>query len=544
MSEIPGVIEERLEKATVEELEEWAKLLEVAEEQALELNPAQGFIPNGKIEELIHAIGHDEKKWIFVLPAANSLGKTAASIATLVNVIWGPQNEWFSGPRFEAWPYPKKFWYISEQSTLKDLVCGTDLKSESEISKWFPKGKYSFAKAGYEYFSRLTTDNGWVGTFKTFDMDPKKFESDKIGIAIFDEPPPEPIMNSVLARLTLGGIIIMPMTPLYSAAWVLDRFVDKATEDSHIFVLYGGIEDNCKQHGVRGRLDHEQIMRIVAEYDVDEREAREHGTFMHLIGLVYKGLHPSLHRHALEPEEFTNTGENPKYRIYCVMDPHDAKPPMIGWFAVDQWENAWAIDEFPNRPEYPPFHQIKNFSLTTEDICRIIMDREREHGWDPKLIVRVMDPNFGAKKQQSVGLTVQQHVYRIGKKLGYPLRFTTNVLDDLVAGHKTVRDFLKVTPDNTVRFRVGMRCENIWYQLTHYARRPIDARRQEIDGPTERVAMKFKDGADVVRYFLVAFKPPRPLRKKEPKSDIPEHYHLYGQVDEEDGGDWRDPHHV
>jgi phage terminase large subunit-like protein len=516
------------------------ELLDVVEGQTMQLNPVQGFVPNGKIEEFIHSIGHDEKKWIYILPAANSLGKTAAAIAVLVNIIYGSQNEWFTGPRFEKWEYPKKFWYISEQSTLKDLVCGTDLRVESEISKWFPKGRYDFVKAGYDYYSRLTTDTGWVGTFKTFDMDPSKFESDKIGVAIFDEPPPEPILNSVIARLTLGGIIIMPMTPLYSAGWVLDRLVDKAGPESHIFVLYGDIEDNCKEHGVRGRLSHDQIQRIIAEYDPEEVEARAHGRFMHLIGLVYKGIHPSKHRHNFEPDYFTQKDE--KFKIYCVMDPHDAKPPLIGWFAVDQYEHAFAVDEYPSKPEFPPFHLIKNFNLTTEDICHVIREHEQLNGWDPRKIVRVMDPNFGNKKQQSVGMTVKQQVYQIGRKMGYPLRFSTNVLDDLIAGHKVVRDYLKLTPENDARFQVGMKCENLWYQLTHYARRPIDPRRAEIDGPTERVAMKFKDGADVIRYFFVTLKPPRPVRKTE-RPQLPEHYAAYSGDATEEGG-WRDPFSV
>jgi phage terminase large subunit-like protein len=213
-------------------------------------NPLKYFIPNGAIESLVNAIGEHQAsgKFIFVLPAANSVGKSAAAIAILGAAMYGPPNEWFDFELFHNWPYPKKFWYISEQTTLKETICGIGEgadASTSEIRKWMPEGRYEFNKAGLEYFSHFVSDTGWTGSFKTFDQLPSKFESDKVGIIVLDEPPPEPIFNACLARLTLGGIIIMPMTPLFSAGWVADRLVNESNPNPHVYVLRADIEENC-----------------------------------------------------------------------------------------------------------------------------------------------------------------------------------------------------------------------------------------------------------------------------------------------------------
>jgi len=470
-------------------------------------NPLKYFIPNGAQERLVRAVG-DAKYDIYLLTAANSVGKSAVTINILGNIIWGAQSEWFDGARFNLpWPYPKKFWYISEQSTLKDFICGVDSGSESEIRKWFIPGRYEFAKSGLEFYSRLTTDNGWVGTFKTYDQDVGKFESDKIGVAVFDEPPPKAIYNAVTARLTMGGIIIMPMTPLFTSAWVQDEIYDKAASDSKIYVFTADIEENCRVHGKNGILDHDQIERIIARYDKDELDARAKGLFMHLSGLIYRGIHPAVHR----PE----TGRRAKdysqdeYRILCVCDPHDARPPMIGWFAVDRWENVTAIDEFPHQPEFAPFHEIKNWSMTTPEVVKRLRDRERANGWDkPNKIVRVMDPNFGVKPIQAIGKTIKESYAHAGRQINYPMQFSTRVLDDIAAGHQLVRDMLSINADNDTRLRFLPECRNLWHSMTHYGWKPVSSKKMETDGQSEFVAHRYKDGADVVRYAIAYLRKP------------------------------------
>lgn len=490
-------------------------VLELAEsiiELAKQQNPLSFFVPNGAIEKLISSVGSNDRKWIFVLPAANSVGKSAAVINILGNIIWGPQSRWFEKERFSIWGHPKVFWYMSEHDLLKQFVCGIDSNSPSEIRKWFPQRRYEFKKASRDFYSELTTDTGWQGSFKTYDQDVKQFEAAKIGVAVFDEPPPELIFNAVLARLTMGGIILMPMTPLTHSAWTLDRLVNKATQESDVYVLYAGIEENCRQHGVRGILEHEQIERIVSQYDPDEVEARAHGKYAHLSGLVYKMLHPDLHRHSEDPGSF---GQD-KHRIYCICDPHDAKPPLLGWAAVDQFGHGKFVYEFPNAElGHKPFHQIKNWGMTTEEVCQEIKEIEKGFGWDPKHITRVMDPNFGNKHEATWGRTVKEQFAFYGRQIEWPLRFNTKVNDGIAAGHRAVRDLLTPNADGIARLKFGMQCQNIWYDMTHYQYDPRTGKSLERHGEGEKVAMRYKDGADLVRYLAMFLR----AKKVEPEEE-------------------------
>lgn len=508
-------------------------MLKYQEEMDRQANPLEYYEPNGAIEKVVHEIGHNEKKKIFLLSAANSVGKSAAAVVILGNIIWRSQSEYFSGSRFEGkWPYPKKCWYVSEAATLKDFVCGTDEKAgadNSEIRKWFPKNKFNFQKNGLDYFSRLTTDNGWTVSFKTYDQEPSQFESDKVGVIIFDEPPPKDIFKACMARLSLGGIVIMAMTPLTKSAWVADDLLPQAEGDGTVYVLYADIESNCREHGVRGRLSHEQITWLLSQYDEDEIEARAHGKFMHLSGIVFKGLSVEKH-HPVIPEgkEFNQKD----YRIIQVFDPHDAYPPFSVWFAVDRCLHVQAIDEYPRLSESKGqyFHQIKGFNKTTKEVVQEFIRVEKENHWDGKEIMRVIDPNFGNQMKQTVGLKLHQFYSKCAKELNYPMRFRVNVNDSIEDGHALIREWLKPTPDGDVRFTISDRCPNLWYHFTHYTWKSRVGKKLEEDGAGEKVTERFKAGIDVTRYLFMAMRAPK---AEEIQPSPPEWYEeMYGRTED------------
>jgi len=492
------------------------ELLEMFKESArlkFESQRAKYFIPNGKQEEFIRLIGEHKENghWIFLFSAANSTGKSAVGINVIANAIWGKQNEWFDYALFrEDWPYPKKFWYISTQDTLKSFITGVDDRSTSEVGKWFPRGRYEVFKSGYEYYSRLVTDNGWDGAFKTFDQDPDQFEATKIGIAVFDEPPPESLFNAVLARLTMGGIILFVMTPLAESAWTLERLIEQPSKD--VAVLHADIEiDNCRQHAKRGFLQHDQIQRIISQYDEDEVDARAHGQYTHIKNIIYR-LDAIANRHNRPWTSFSQAD----YKIINVCDPHDSEPVALAWFAIDRWLNVYAIKEFPSEEEgFPPYNKIKLFRMSTPEVCHKIMRLETEAGWRPDQIVRVMDPNFGTQTKGSVGVPTWVHYAKCGREIGWPIVYFTNVNDSLEDGHRMVRDWLKDDGDGHSRFKIGENCTNMWYHMTHYAK---DVRRGlafDKHGPGERVQQKYKHFADLVRYLFMFLMAPPPMQREK-----------------------------
>ncbi len=85
------------------------------------------------------------------------------------------------------------------------------------------------------------------------------------------------------------------MTSLGTNPWVVDSILGKANGDD-IRVLYSGVEENCKQHGKNGHLEHDQIEKILSQYDPDEREARSSGKPLSLSGRIFKGFDRSVHQ--------------------------------------------------------------------------------------------------------------------------------------------------------------------------------------------------------------------------------------------------------
>lgn len=534
-----------------EELAFYLESTKAIDEQEVYLNPLQGFIPNVAQEALIRAVGEpgENKHIIYMMPAANSLGKTAAAISILGNIFWGPQNRWFDLPRFREWPkdWPKAAWYISEQSVLKDTVCGITELSDCEIRKWFPRGRYRFMKSDYAFYSELTTDTGWSLSAKTYDQEVKKFAGKKCSVVVFDEPPPEQIFNEVVARLMTGGIIIMPMTPLYTAAWTAERLTEPGRKD--VWVLPSelcAIENNMRGKTERGFLDEDQIAAVIGNYDEDEKEARVLGKYMYLIGLVYKNVHADIHRHTMEPGDF----DQEEWKILNVIDPHTAKPDLTGWLAQNRETGlVRVVGEFPGQPEFPPFHQIKATKLSTKDVAERIRAFEQDAGWDGALITRVMDPNFGNTKKGDTGMTTREYFRKIGKEIGYSLNYSCDVNDDLMAGHRLVREYLHAEnpPDGgkpRAMLEIGMNCQNIWYAVTHYKFKKAGSEKAEADGPSEKVEQRVKDGNDIIRYGLMFLKNPGKKKPKEPEEEIPEHYGLYGHNTPHEESDWRDPYKV
>jgi len=105
------------------------------------------------------------------------------------------------------------------------------------------------------------------------------------------------------------------------------------------------IAGNCKEHGIRGHLEHKHIEQMVAEYPEDERQARVYGKFQHLIGLVYKKWNRDVHviePFALDPREWC---------VYHSLDPHPRNPDAGLWIAVNSKGTKIVVDEYYENPD-------------------------------------------------------------------------------------------------------------------------------------------------------------------------------------------------
>lgn len=341
-----------------EEREEQAKArLRAIEEEKLRrlrYEKYRYYEPNGVVEDFINAFDSGDY-FILFLSAANGVGKTAAASNILANVMFDTDNPWFRGKMFHDFPFLKRGRIITNSALVEKNIV-------NELKFWFPKDKYTSRKAGKNYESQWETETGFNFDIMTYEQDAEEFEGVTLGWAWFDEPPPDKILKATIARMRRGGIIIITATPISGSAHLYDTFAsgkievevqlredeDPVKVERSIYHTSADVESACKQHGVRGHLEHEDIVRMVAEYPEDERQARVFGKFAHLIGLVFKKFDPNIH--VIKP---FNINEK-DFVVYHYLDPHPRNEDAALWVAVDRNGTHYVCDELYIHPEDLP----------------------------------------------------------------------------------------------------------------------------------------------------------------------------------------------
>lgn len=426
-------------------------------ERRIENNRLQYFTPTGKQEEFISEIGTN-KHFIYVLSAANAVGKTALLVNILGNFIFdNPENDFFGLPLYKNFPYPKRARIVSTPKNLEEIGA-----IQTEIKKWWPKGKYQSRKNKKSFNSEYIA-NGWVVDLMSFDQDASEFESATCGVIIFDEPPPEKILWASIARMRMGGIIMIFMTPLDNGGEILEDLTQKETIEldgkqiGSVYVLYSEIEDACIEHGIRGFLKHENILQMLSFYDPDEKDARAKGKPTHLIGRIYPDFEvkdPYVVDDFMIPEDWGKV---------CIIDPHDGIPFAITWGAIDHAGQVWIYDEFP----FEDLEKLHSTNMTIPDYARIIREKEGRN----KILQRIIDPYFANKRYSNSGLTIKQELLDLG------LNFEDGDTSGLDVGHKRVREFLKYIKTQPVRgtnhptLHIFKSCRNHWRSLLRYKRK-------------------------------------------------------------------------
>jgi len=307
------------------------------EEEAyrLECRKYHFYEPNGKCEQFIKKVGEGEH-FVVLFSAANGVGKTAAGANIIAHICFESENQYFNYPLFKNWPYPKQGRIASDPTNIgKNLI--------PALKEWLPEGRYKTRKGRKDYESIWTTDNGWGFDIMTYDQDAKEFEGATLGWAWFDEPPPEAIFKATVARMRKGGVIFISATPLKGSAWMYDHIIAQPEKDLALMgqrcYIEADVEDACKQHGVRGHLEHNHILQMIAEYSEDERQARVHGKFQHLVGLRFKAFSRNIH--VIKPFEINLKD----YCVYEALDTHPRENDMATWLAVDRKGRKYIIDE-------------------------------------------------------------------------------------------------------------------------------------------------------------------------------------------------------
>lgn len=336
-----------------EDLEQEIKDIDMEIVRRLEQEKFRFYEPSVKAEHFVNEVckRHPDGEYNFMtlFSAANGIGKTATSANLVANILWPNDNPYFQQELLHNWPFPKVGRIASDPTNIEKNII-------PQLKFWFPDeslGHYKTRKNNKTYESEWITNTGWKFDIMSYDQDPKEYEGVTLGWAWLDEPPPEAVLKAIISRMRLGGIIFISATPLAGSAYLYDTFATGNTKvmivgpngeqivyERPVSYVEADVWSACRDiPGTRGHLAKSDILKMIAEYDEDEMQARMYGKFQHLIGLVFKQWNRRVH--AIKP--FIVNHED--YEVWQMLDPHPRNPDAVLWCAVDKYGRKFVIDE-------------------------------------------------------------------------------------------------------------------------------------------------------------------------------------------------------
>ena len=419
----------------------------------------------------------------------NQFGKTTISVVEAYCFMVGERPFMPLNSPYRKMPFnpPVHVLYMSESfpSVIKNDVIPM-------IYKWFPAEDIVEVKRntqGIEYYFKLKS--GSSITLMSYEQPVESFEGSKWHAVIFNEPMPRNIYIAVSRGLmAYGGYVIMAMT-LLSEPWIQDEIIDKADGKS-IVSIHGSIYENT-------HITEEEINEFIKTLDPSEVEVRVMGKALHLQGLIYPEFNEAVH--VFDPFTTKPFAENggkplPHWTRYMVADPHDRKPFAMIWCAVDEDENIWVYDEYPEGE----FHRIKYDGKTIFELCEHI--KLKEEGADIQL--RLIDNTRGNKNEVGTGLTIKQEF------ANYGIYFSDAPTRPEEANRKALRKYLfydrskEVSYTNKPKIFISKYCKNVIYSLKHFMydnwNNKADEKREIKDKPREKNKCHTNDLEYICRY--------------------------------------------
>ncbi len=428
--------------------------------------------------------------YIVVNASGNGAGKTYGMVAVLGAFLWPdlapgcfPRDVLVKPGR------PKRARIISTPKELEDIG-----SLQTTIAQLWPQGRYDPQKGGRSFYSQYSTDTGWVLDLMSYEQAVSEFAGPNIGLLCFNEPMPKPIWDESIARTRKGGLILAAMTSLRDNPWVVDGLLGKANGDD-IRVVYGDIEDNCKQHGANGTLEHSDIDRLLMQYDPDERESRKTGKPLRFSGRIYKTFNRDVHVakevFKVPSDEFTS--------LYMSVDPAIGKPFACIWAYVDRYGVINIFDEYPATD----FEGAKDSNLTVRDYAAIF--KRKEEG---KPVDRIIDRHFANHRMDVGGRSLKEEFGDAGCDFMDSYSDGSGDLNEVETGILAVKAYLRyntqapLSSTNRPKLRISPNCTNTIKAFERWTRDP----------DTHKPDEHFKDHMDCVRYLCKAeprYEPPK-----------------------------------
>ena len=371
--------------------------------------------------------------------------------------------------------YPK--WYPEDQKLelpVKGRVVAKDFqKGVGEVIVPFLEEWLDMSLVKKKYRNPIgipvkwTLRNGSQFDILTHEQNTEQFEGWKGYVAWFDEPPPRDKYIATLRGLVdYRGRNWLTLTPL-TQPWIYDEiYINK--DPKRVFTVTTDIRDNPY-------LSEDAVREFEKNLTDEEIEARMHGRFLHLSGLIFK-----------EFTDFTHVCEPPQVREgwtrYFCIDPHPRTPVACLWLAVDPYGNHWVYDEL----------WLKDMDI--EQVAHAI--HAQEGNLPPQ--VRFIDPAMDKDNELAGGFNTRRELMKYGV---YCQRANTDT------SHSRVKQALKLKyvhkyGTEVPQLRISRRCQHTIYEFQHY----IWGERKHSAGMTEKNQPKKANDhfMDCLRYIYNA----------------------------------------
>ena len=568
----PGASQDQMKAMAVEKIRRWKKSW-----------PCTWSVPNVGQARLLKYLEKRPYPKDLIFLAGNGVGKSHLGVKIMAGIVWGPKAvssggmhpDWSGEREYEAWRSFRERAQRENRPIAGRIIAASDsLKGNGpmiqRVKRLFPKGLWIGEKNGNKYVSEIycwdsKEDVGnkdlaiAVIDVKTHMQDPDQHRGADLDFILLDEPVPPEVYEECVGRTRANpdAVRIFTITPLEMSGWLIDKLVEGA-DGIKVAVAYGALWDNCRDwhphdemwsggkvgeghvitRGVLERISIDDMIDKWTRMSPDTVEARVWGKATHLAGSVYKTWNPLVHMvdSIVEPWE--------DWPIWCVIDPHHARPPAVTWIAQGP-HTSYVIAEYPDE-DYTSLSGAITVDgkrrATIEDhadaikfyeSCMGLRTEEEEDA--PRVTQRWGDPNslkfvYASSTSGDEGMSLQGLLYNKGL-------WFEGANDNLRTGHEAVSMLLHYNVDepvvypNVPRLRVlktnmatGNPMVNVPNSLARYGfkKKALENNVQPSGNPRSVMDEKYKDFADDLRYFAVEVpnEPFQPVSKQRSLVDV------------------------
>lgn len=359
----------------------------------------------------------------------NRVGKTLAGGMEFLYHVTGLYPDWYPPEqRFKG--------AIKGRIIAKDFQKGVGEVISPFMNEWLDSSIVARrVKNPMGVATKYELKNGSVFDILTHEQSTEQFEGWRGHIAWFDEPPPRDKYVATLRGLVdYSGRHWLTLTPL-TQPWIYDE-IFTATDRKYTFVTVIDITENKY-------LDPQAIKEFEDSLTEEEKEARLHGRFLHLTGLIYKEFDQNVH--VIDPPNV-----KPHWSRYMAIDPHERTPTAVLWLAVDEKENHYIYDE------------LKLANMDVKMMSDAIIAQEG----NLKAAVKLIDPHADKDNIAAGGFNVRKELMRNGV-------FTQRANSDPMLGKAKIRQALTPRYSAVLKRRVpqlyvSRYCTNTIYEFQHY----------------------------------------------------------------------------